>query len=304
MRIIKRWLNQALGFSQAQASGFIVLFPLILLIIFSNSIYRAFQPAPKIQTQAQQRYLDSLVMAWEQATKDSLKQPLTNTQLFAFNPNTASKEQLLKLGFPTPLALRLIHYRDKGGKFKKRSDLMKLYGIDSALYSTLYSYMHIPSETEKNQKTSFPQQQLKSTVVTYKKLPATFDLNQADTIQLKSIYGIGSKLAARIIKYRSALGGFISTHQLYEVWGLDSVVIERVTKSSFIDAGYIPTPLFINQATEKELATHPYLSKTIAKGIVAYRFQHGKFESPADLEKVQTLEKKTIQKIAPYLNFQ
>ena len=40
--------------------------------------------------------------------------------------------------------------------------------------------------------------------------------------------GIGSVLSRRIVKFRDALGGFVSIDQLYKVYGLDSSVIKNI----------------------------------------------------------------------------
>lgn len=298
MQIIKRWLTHTLGFSHAQTTGFLVLLPLIFLIIFSSTIYRSLQPEHHLDHTATYKKLDSLIADWEN-NPDSI--PVVDKKpLFAFNPNTATKQELLNLGFTTSLASRLLNYRSKGGVFRKETDLLKLYGMDSMLYTQLAPFIVLPTGELATKK--YPQKQ-KAFVAT-KREPTRFDINKADTTQLKAIYGIGSKLAARVVRYRSSLGGFISTNQLYEVWGLDSIAVDRLTQASFIDHLFCPTTVKVNKATEKELAAHPYLSKAIAKSLVTYRFQHGKFGSPSDLEKVQTLDMRTIQKIAPYLSFE
>jgi DNA uptake protein ComE-like DNA-binding protein len=127
-----------------------------------------------------------------------------------------------------------------------------------------------------------------------------FDLNVADTAQLKKIYGVGEKLSMRIIKYREALGGFVSMNQLREVYGLDSLVIDRLEKASEIKPNFSPRKMDINVATEKELKDHPYLSK-VAKALVSYRFQHGAFKAVSDIRSISSLDENTIQKITPYL---
>ena len=55
------------------------------------------------------------------------------------------------------------------------------------------------------------------------KFPAgtVIELNQADTLTLKKIPGIGSTFARRIVGYRELLGGFYTVHQLAEVYGID-----------------------------------------------------------------------------------
>jgi competence protein ComEA len=128
-------------------------------------------------------------------------------------------------------------------------------------------------------------------------------LNKADTADFKSVKGIGPVLAARILKHRQSLGGFVHTSQLKEVFGLDSVVIRELNRYYVAD-GFVSSKLDVNKFTESELDKHPYLSLKQAKAIVTYRLQHGSYRSIDDLRKVKLLSESTIQKIAPYLSFQ
>jgi DNA uptake protein ComE-like DNA-binding protein len=128
-----------------------------------------------------------------------------------------------------------------------------------------------------------------------------FDLNLADTTQLKSIYGIGPVIAQRIITYRTNLGGFISTDQLYEVWGLDSTVVGRLTAKSVIAPDFMPNKLAINHCSEQELAHHPYVRTKLARAIVNYRLQHGNFASPDALKKIEIMEEKAFLRIERYI---
>ena len=47
------------------------------------------------------------------------------------------------------------------------------------------------------------------------------ELNEADTLTLKKIPGIGSTFARRIVRYRELLGGYYTVEQLAEVYGID-----------------------------------------------------------------------------------
>jgi DNA uptake protein ComE-like DNA-binding protein len=127
------------------------------------------------------------------------------------------------------------------------------------------------------------------------------DLNLADTSQLKTIYGIGPTLAKRIILYRTNLGGFVASDQLYEVWGLDSTVVTRLTSKSVIAPDFTPNKLAINHCSEQDLAHHPYLRTKLARAIVNYRFQHGNFDSVDDLKKIGIMEEKVFLRIKPYI---
>jgi competence protein ComEA len=134
-----------------------------------------------------------------------------------------------------------------------------------------------------------------------KKQRPKFDLNLADTTELKAIYGIGTVIARRIVTYRSSLGGFIAYNQLYEVWGLDSTVVVRLAEKSVIAPGFMPNKLAINRCSEQELALHPYLRNKVARAIVNYRLQHGNFVSTGDLRKINIIEEKIFLRIEPYI---
>lgn len=136
-------------------------------------------------------------------------------------------------------------------------------------------------------------------------VPVTFgfDLNEADTFQLKRIRGIGDKLATRIVRYREALGGFTTLSQLSEIYRLDTTVIKEIEKHCFIVEGFQPKKIDISTVDERGLANHPYLSAREASAIVAYRFKHGKFSSVEELYKINALDTSSIKRLIPYLNF-
>ena len=72
-------------------------------------------------------------------------------ELFHFDPNNAPAKDLLMLGFSQNLATRITRYREKGGKFKTKSDLLKIYGVDSTFYQRLYPFISLP-EREANKR--------------------------------------------------------------------------------------------------------------------------------------------------------
>jgi len=58
--------------------------------------------------------------------------------------------------------------------------------------------------------------------------PASLNLNKVDSAQLEGLPRLGPVLAARICKFRESLGGYHSTDQLKEIWGLQPEVAEEV----------------------------------------------------------------------------
>ena len=132
-------------------------------------------------------------------------------------------------------------------------------------------------------------------------LPARKSVAQSNTTELKRVYGIGSKLSARIVKTRNDLGGFHELNQVREVWGLDSIVVEELLKHATLRNPQLRR-LNVN-TTPFEQLRHPYLKFHMARALVAYRQQHGAFSAPDDLLKVKVIDSKTVEKLTPYLEF-
>ncbi|HLA52193.1 MAG TPA: helix-hairpin-helix domain-containing protein, partial [Flavitalea sp.] len=65
------------------------------------------------------------------------------------------------------------------------------------------------------------------------------DINKADTSAFISLPFIGSKLAARIVLFRTKLGGFYSREQLSEVYGIQDSVYHIVKNFLTCDAADI-----------------------------------------------------------------
>jgi DNA uptake protein ComE-like DNA-binding protein len=265
-----------------------------MVILFSRPLYSSFTRHHPKDFSRENVKLDSLVSILQ--AKNSEKDTLNKVNLFAFDPNTANSDQLKSLGFKTEIVTRMINYRKKGGTFQVKSDVLKIYGMDSILYENIYPFIALPSKKNTGKQASQPEKKIKA------KLDSLFDLNNVDSTRLLNVYGIGPVLSSRIIRFREKLGGFIHQSQLYEIYGLDSVVVDRISGLSFIGKDFKPRKINLNDSnTEKALSAHPYLSKAEAKAIVAYRFQHGTFAAVSDLRKIQIISERTFLKIEPYL---
>ena len=299
MSFIRRWIRDLFGFSATEINGFLILIPLMLLFVLSKPVYHSWMAGQPGNTRPDSLLLDSLIAVWSPASvpEDSARQ----IDYFPFDPNTASVEDLRRLGLNEIPAKRIAAYRSKGGVFRVKSDLLKIYGLDSALYNQLYGYIRLPtrvvSVSAREGTTATPRPRVpKKTDVN----PA-FDINTADTLLLKSVYGIGSTLAARIVKFRDALGGFVRPEQFYEVYGLDSMVVKELRGVTFIKDGFVPQKINLNTADEKQLSAHPYIRFKLARLLVSYRFQHGDFLHASDIKKLSTIKPEEMERLLPYL---
>jgi DNA uptake protein ComE-like DNA-binding protein len=296
MHKLKAFIRLIFGFSQSESNAFLVLIPLMFAAVFSEPIYRAITLSGKPDVSTDYRLLDSLVttFAWDH---DSVLTIAPTVTLFPFDPNSTSEEDFVRLGISRKTASRIINYRSKGGKFRQRTDLRKIYGIDSSTYESLIPYIKLPDRYvyPKKDSQSFTRKRQKN---------EPLDLNLADSAAFQAVYGIGPVMAKRIISYRGKLGGFVNEKQLFEVWGLDSLVAGRLLDRSFVAADFVPFRININTAEEAEFASHPYIRWKAGKAIATWRFQHGPFTMIEDLMKISSIDEKVFMRIKPYLTLE
>jgi competence protein ComEA len=297
MNPIRKWVRDVFGFSGNEINGFLILIPLMVMLIFSEPIYHSFVASTDRPYPDDAHILDSLVATWKPPEKQPAVKAVVTDSLFDFDPNSASVADLRRLGFSEISARRIAAYRHKGGRFKIKSDILKIYGLDSTLYNQLYGYIGLPAER-------FISQNRVKPYAGYKREPEVrerFDINTADTLLLKTIFGIGSRLAARILKFRDALGGFVKPAQLNEVYGLDSAVVKKLLEVGFIKPDFVPEKININTAVEKELSAHPYIRYRIARMLISYRFQHGDFMDVSDIKKLSGIPAEEVDRLLPYV---
>lgn len=313
LSLIKSWIRNYFGFSRTETNGFVVLSLLMLAFIAAPFLYPYFVTKKYTQAIPDQQLLDSVVAQMRQkpASSDQPGKPVQpELQLAVFDPNTIGLPELLQFGLPEWLAQRIINYREKVRPFSVKSDLRKIYGLDPELYQKLHPYVSLPDEIKQAINTAGKAELAE--VVEKKPSPkhekpqvsiTTFDLNQADTIQLKKIKGIGSKLSSRIIKYREILGGFISLDQLQDIYGLNPYVIDQLRSYSYIETGYKPQLIPINFIEFKTLLKHPYIDYETTKKIINHRSNNGPFRQKEDLLNQQLVTDSIYHKLVPYLSF-
>lgn len=298
MNRIKRWIRGYFGFSRTETNGLLLLLPLTFLVIVVPPIYRSLTNGSDNPDFSQEsRALDSLLAGW-QPGRNSTVHP-SATHYFAFDPNSVTPDDLQRLGLPPHVAETLIHYREKGGRFRVKKDLKKIYGLDGSTYDTLAPWIALPDSIagRRQAKESLNHHSYQANNVEIK----PFDLNTADTTRLKQIRGIGTVLSSRIIRYRRLLGGFVNKDQLKEVYGLDTTVIARLASKAYIASGFMPRRIDVNKATDSALAHHPYISYRVARALVTFRFQHGPYKSVSGIRKVELIDDQLANRIEPYL---
>jgi len=128
-------------------------------------------------------------------------------------------------------------------------------------------------------------------------------INAADTTGFKSLKGIGSYYSSKIVKYRTALGGFTSVEQLKEVYGIPPEVIDQNVNRLFVDSIDI-VKVNINTCETAELKKHPYINWNIANSIVQIRKSQEPYKTVEEIKKSDLVNDEIYRKIAPYLKIE
>lgn len=160
---------------------------------------------------------------------------------FEFNPNTVSVEDLMRLGFSEKQAASIDNYRNKGGRFRRKSDFAKSFVVSDSVYKRLEKYISIPK----------------------------IDINKADSAEFDSLPGIGGWFAKNMVEYRSRLRGYSCTEQLMEIYRFDAEKYEAL-KDLITCSEAEAYPFW--SAPADSLRLHPHIrSWQTAKAIVFYR---------------------------------
>jgi DNA uptake protein ComE-like DNA-binding protein len=222
-----------------------------------------------------------------------------SSELFEFDPNTISEADWLRLGISGKTASAIRKYLQAGGKFKKPEDLAKIYTLSESDYQRIAPYIRISGESSGPLKKDSVSRDSRYT----KKAIPMVELNSADSTLLIELPGIGGVFAARIIKYRNRLGGFVSTDQLSEVYGMDQQRLQAIRPYISIDTTHL-VKIDINQASFKELLRHPYLEYYLVKAIADYRQKNKGFRDIRELRNIGLFYDELYAKIRPYLTVQ
>jgi competence ComEA-like helix-hairpin-helix protein len=218
-----------------------------------------------------------------------------------FDPNTADSSTLVHLGFKPWQAKNMLKYRAKGGKYRQVEDLKRLYGMTDSMYQALLPYICIArAEVDSLERDSVMRDSLPKWVSENK--DTILNLRTADTTELKMIRGIGSYRARQIVRYREQLGGFVRVEQVLEVKGMEKLEADSVVKWFVLDS-VVVEQINVNQVSAQRLAKHPYLRFEQAKAIYELRRRKVRLNSIKDLDRLDCIDMTTLEKVAPYLNF-
>lgn len=160
-------------------------------------------------------------------------------ECFEFDPNTATAEDFVRMGFSLRQAESICNYRLKGGRFWRKEDFAKSFVVADSVYRRLEPFIRIPK----------------------------LDINRADSASFDALPGIGPWFAAKMVSYRNELKGYSYVEQLMDIYRFDEARFNAV--KDFITIS-LPREYPLWTLPEDSLRLHPYI-RSSAHGIVLFR---------------------------------
>jgi len=298
--MVKKFLKEYFSFSRREQYGILVLSSLIVILILVNLLI-SWLPEKRMNNEEEIREIvkdfelineNTRNLSGNMDHKDKPAVHVSALELFYFDPNQASKQELMKLGMQEKVATTLLHYIEKGGRFNKKEDLLKIYGMDTSLYTELEPFIRIVSPVQRDD--------LDHRELVEGSAARIVELNKADTADLLPLKGIGPVLARRVLKYRNILGGFVRKDQLLEVYGISEEVFREIAPHVRVDTTLIQK-LDLNHATYADFIRHPYFNQELTNAILAYRKKQGAIFSLSEIRREGMATEEEYRKILPYV---
>lgn len=304
----------------------------ILIVNIGIYVYRQSQEDNRILAGAEQATVDSAARGYQYGGRryqdDDNSAGAPAARLFFFDPNTADSATFIALGLRPNTARAIVHYRMAGGRFREPDDFSRIYTLSHEDFLRLRPYIRIARQysvrdaakptyrRHETRETTYPatdSESYSSKSASNATKAANYsskgyihklrqgekvDLSTADTTDLQRIPGIGPYYAAKIIRYRNRMGGFVSTEQLNEVYGLPDDICRWVC----LGQPHI-NKMKINSMTFGQLLRHPYLNFEQVKAILNHRQIYGPVRSLNDLRTYGAFCEDDFRRLAPYMDF-
>lgn len=131
-----------------------------------------------------------------------------------FNVNYFNDYRAYVLGISSDQLHRIEIFRATDQYIYSLEYFQSISGVDDSLLLLIKPYLKFPKEKKYFQS--------KPKILEFK------NINTATAEDLKKINGIGAVYSKRIIAYRNSLNGFKSMDQLYKVYGLGSLLVNKI----------------------------------------------------------------------------
>ncbi len=311
-------------YSNSERNGFLVLALLCIFAILAPLIYNSLQKNNQTDfSEFQQEIQEFKSIEAGQKSSTKILNEQNEMELFTFNPNLIDAEGFAKLGLSQKVIQTLLNYRSAGGRFTKKEDLKKVYGLKDTDYDRLKNWMVFsapvelsndrqPSENDKNNSWE------KSPAPTY--TLTTFDPNVADKEKLIAI-GFPERAANNLLKFREKGGRIREKEDLSRIYGISEEYYEELfpfieinlaekepnKKEPIEIKSTVPTTATrfdLNAANVEDLQKLRGIGPALSKRIIKFRDRLGGFHSIDQVGETYGLQDSVLQSIKPFLKLE
>ncbi len=307
---MKRFIFSAFHFSRKERIGTLLLTGICITVFALPEIAHWFHSPRKTDFFAFQSDIQAFRQAMK-STETPSGEPVGD--LFAFDPNTASFDDLVLLGLSEKIANIVCNYRDKGGTFRKPEDFQKIWSLPKEDYERLLPFIRIESAEDER----FERKPVAQKVELFPFDPNT--ATEGDFLRL----GLPKWTIKSILNYRAKGGKFRSAADFRKIYNLDeedylrlepyitigtvaAVEPPRPTTYSGGNGGERPKfvakgPLDINRASMEDWQRLPGIGEKRARQIVNFRESLGGFLRVEQVGEMYGLPDSVFQRIRPML---
>ena len=235
---------------------------------------------------------------------DSLKKKSSKKKkfkIYPFNPNYISDYKGYQLGMNVDEIDRLLAHREQRLYVNSAKEFQTITKISDSLLKKISPFFKFPEWVQKknnnknNQQRYIPNSRINVSEIT------TVDINKATLKDFTAIEGVDEYISERIIKYRSKLQGFSFKEQLFEVWGLDELMANKILSTFSIKNKPIIKKVNINTASFKEVLSNPYIDYELCIQIFDYKDEVAELQSISEIKKIKDFPIKKYNRIVLYL---
>ncbi len=287
-------------YNKSQRNGILLLVTLIILLqVFI--VIDPFSKDEKINIKstellAFQNQIDSLKLVELESRKP---------KIYPFNPNYITDYKGEQLGMSLNEIDRLLAFRKTNKYVNSKEEFQNVTKVSDSLLNKIAPYFKFPDwvvERNKKSKSTITSSDVEKAIIKKSKNKlTTTDINKATAEDFKTINGIGPAFSKRIIKYRSKLQGFSFKDQLYEVWGLDKEVADKVLAVFKINEKPVIRKVNVNTVEFKQLLKNPYIDYELCKKIFNYRDEVAELQNISELKNIKDFPVDLYDRITLYL---
>ena len=282
-------------FNSSQRNG--ILFLLLLVSGFAViSNYIDFTTENLLHTNSK----EVLALQKELDSIRTLLMESNQPKIYPFNPNFITDFKGYKLGMSSEEIDRLLDHRKQNKWINSKEDFQKVTKVSDSFLDQISSYFKFPDWIS-NPKPKYSDWRKEFKEKTFDQ---KIDLNIATQLQLEEINGIGKSFSKRIVDYRSKLVGFSDDIQLYEVYGLDYQVVNKVLNEFTVKTPKEIIKMNLNKISASDIATIPGISFELAKRIWEFRILNERIVDFMELKKIEGLTERKLQGIQLYLKLE